>query len=53
MSTPAARNIKTLNRKLRLGEKIYNTIRPHQSLGYPRNSSSANSIPTISSQRQE
>jgi len=26
--------MKTLNRELRQWEKIYNTVRPHQSLGY-------------------
>jgi transposase InsO family protein len=26
--------MKKLNRELRLWEKIYNTVRPHQALGY-------------------
>jgi transposase InsO family protein len=32
-SRPAL-EMKTLNRELRLWEKIYNTVRPHQALGY-------------------
>jgi putative transposase len=32
--TPCALEMKKLNRELRHWEKIYNTVRPHQSLGY-------------------
>lgn len=32
--TPCSLEMKTLNRELRQWEKIYNTVRPHQSLGY-------------------
>ena len=32
--TPCSLEMKKLNRELRQWEKIYNTVRPHQSLGY-------------------
>ena len=32
--TPWSLEMKTLNRELRHWEKIYNTVRPHQALGY-------------------
>ena len=32
--TPCSLEMKTPNRELRQWEKIYNTVRPHQSLGY-------------------
>ncbi|MGA8620170.1 MAG: integrase core domain-containing protein, partial [Candidatus Sulfotelmatobacter sp.] len=32
--TPGSLEMKKLNRELRQWEKIYNTVRPHQSLGY-------------------
>jgi len=32
--TPCSLEMKALNRELRQWEKIYNTVRPHQSLGY-------------------
>jgi len=32
--TPCLLEMKKLNRELRQWEKIYNTVRPHQSLGY-------------------
>ena len=32
--TPCSLEMKQLNRELRLWEKIYNTVRPHQALGY-------------------
>jgi transposase InsO family protein len=32
--TPGSLEMKTLNRELRHWEKIYNTARPHQALGY-------------------
>ena len=32
--TPCSLEMKTLNRELRQWEKIYNTVRPHQALGY-------------------
>lgn len=32
--TPYSLQLKTLNRELRHWERIYNTVRPHQSLGY-------------------
>lgn len=32
--TPCAWQIETLNRELRTWEQIYNTVRPHQALGY-------------------
>ncbi|MBZ5679013.1 MAG: transposase, partial [Acidobacteriia bacterium] len=32
--TPCSLRINQLNRELRHWEKIYNTVRPHQSLGY-------------------
>src|SRR6266853_3464681 len=32
--TPCSREMNKLNRELRHWEKIYNTVRPHQSLGY-------------------
>ncbi len=38
--TPCSLEMKKLNRELRQWEKIYNTVRPHQSLGYLTRSSS-------------
>ena len=32
--TPCSLEMKKLNRELRQWEKIYNTVRPHQALGY-------------------
>ena len=32
--TPCSVEMKKLNRELRHWEKIYNTVRPHQALGY-------------------
>jgi transposase InsO family protein len=32
--TPCSLEMKKLNRELRQSEKIYNTVRPHQALGY-------------------
>lgn len=32
--TPCSLEMKKLNRELRQWERIYNTVRPHQSLGY-------------------
>ena len=32
--TPCSLELKTLNRELRAWERIYNTVRPHQALGY-------------------
>jgi len=32
--TPCSPELKTLNRELRTWERIYNTVRPHQALGY-------------------
>jgi transposase InsO family protein len=42
--------MKTLNRELRHWEKIYNTVRPHQALGYL---TPQQFLRQISSQRKE
>jgi transposase InsO family protein len=44
--TACSLEMKKLNRELRQWEKIYNTVRPHQALGYsPRSSSSVSTHP--------
>jgi transposase InsO family protein len=48
--TPCSLEMKTLNRELRQQEKIYKTVRPHQSLGYL---TPQQFLRQISSQRKE